>query len=152
LRHTRLFFRSFPKILGLFNKMFSLTLERYNEVPPTEPTASELAEESTLRLAQIIVHYLARTVFDAFGDLLILAGNGRGFGAMPMLRVMYEHLVTAAFIAQNPTEAKRFDDNAKLQKGKIWNRTVAMVPDAKVLLTPEDVRKIEEAYSEAKAQ
>ena len=114
--------------------------------------AHELAEETNLRLAQIIVHYLARTVFDAFGDLLILAGNGRGFSAMTMLRVMYEHLVTAAFIAQNPAEAKRFDDNAKLQKGKIWKRTVAVVPDAKDLLTPEDIQRIEDAYSEAKAQ
>jgi hypothetical protein len=142
------FLREFPEILSLFNKMFALTLERYNEGPQTEPTP----EEAELRLAQIIVHYLARTVFDAFGDLLILAGNGRGFAAMIMLRVMYEHLVTAAFIAQNPSEAKRFDDNANLQKGKIWNRTLSVVPDAKDLLTPEDVRKIEESYSEAKAQ
>jgi len=146
------FLREFPEILDLFNKMFELTLQRYNEIPDTEPTAPELAEETNVRLAQIIVHYLARTVFDAFGDLLILACNGRGFSAMTLLRVMYEHMVTAAFIAQNPAEAKRFDDNARLQKGKIWNRTVAVVPDAKDLLTPEDIQKIEEAYSEAKAQ
>jgi hypothetical protein len=146
------FLREFPEILSLFNKMFALTLERYNEVPHTEPTGPELAEETNVRLAQIIVHYLARTVFDAFGDLLILAGNGRGFAAMMTLRVMYEHLVTAAFIAHNPDEAKRFDDNAGLQKGKVWNRTVEIVPNAKDLLTPEDVQKIQEAYLEAKAR
>ena len=37
------FLREFPEILRLFNKMFDLTLERYNEVPQTEPTGPELA-------------------------------------------------------------------------------------------------------------
>lgn len=146
------FLREFPDILRLFNQMFSLTLERYNQLPQRGLAESTDSEDTNLRLAQIIVHFLARIVFDAFGDLLILAGNGRGFAAMMMLRVMYEHLVTAAFIAQNPTEAKRFDDNAKLQKGKVWNRIVAVAPNAKDLLTPDDIQKIQEAYAEAKAQ
>jgi hypothetical protein len=146
------FVREFPNLQGLSDKMFKMTLEGYNGVTETEPVEPEIAEETALRLAQIIVHYLARTIFDAFGDLLLLAGNGRGFAAMTMLRVMYEHLVTAAFIAQNPAEAKRFDDNASLQKGKIWNRTVAVVPDVKDMLTPEDVQRIEDLYAEAKAQ
>jgi Family of unknown function (DUF5677) len=78
------------------------------------------------------------------GDLLILAGNGRGFAARMMLRLMYEHLVTAAFISQHPSEAKRFDDNAGLQKGKIWNRTIELVPEVKSALTSEETQKVED--------
>lgn len=75
------FLREFPEIQKLADKMFALTLEHYNEQPQTELAELQPAEQTSLRLAQIIVHYLARTVFDAFGDLLILAGNGRGIAA-----------------------------------------------------------------------
>jgi hypothetical protein len=75
------FLREFPEIQKLAAKMFALTLEHYNERPQPEIEGLQPAEQASLRLAQIIVHYLARTVFDAFGDLLILAGNGRGIAA-----------------------------------------------------------------------
>jgi hypothetical protein len=145
------FLREFPEIQKLADKMFALTLEHYNEQPQTELTELKPQEQIALRLAQIVVHYLARTVFDAFGDLLILAGNGRGITAMVMLRIMYEHLVTAAFIAQYPAEAKRFDDNASIQKIKIWNRTVGILPEVKTIVAPEEIQKLEDASKEAKA-
>jgi len=145
------FLREFPEIQKLADKMFALTLEHYNEQPQTELAALKPEEQTSLRLAQIIVHYLARTVFDAFGDLLILAGNGRGIVARVMLRIMYEHLVTAAFISQYPAEAKRFDDNASIQKIKIWNRTVRILPEVKAIVAPEEIQKLEDASKEAKA-
>jgi hypothetical protein len=145
------FLREFPQIQKLASKMFALTLEHYNERPQTELEEPQLAEQNSLRLAQIIVHYLARTVFDAFGDLLVLAGNGRGIAARVMLRIMYEHLVTAAFLAQYPAGAKRFDDNASIQKIKIWNRTVRILPEVKTIIAPEEIQKLEDASKEAKA-
>ena len=141
------FLKEFPELKALAEKMFRLTLDRYREEPQTPDTQ----KQTELRLAQIIVHYLARTVFDAFGDLLILAGNGRGFAARIMLRVMYEHLVTAAFISLNPAEARRFDDNASLQKIKIWNRTLAIIPQARDSVPPEEIQKLEAASSEVRA-
>ncbi|MGB8786819.1 MAG: DUF5677 domain-containing protein [Candidatus Acidiferrales bacterium] len=146
------FLREFPEIKALADKMFRLTIESYNEHAPSELAEPELPEQTALRLAQIIVHYLARTAFDAFGDLLILAGNGRGFAARTMLRVMYEHLVTAAFISRNPAEAKRFDDNASVQKMKIWNRTLQIVPQAKDSVPAEQIQELAAASEEVKAQ
>jgi len=143
------FLREFPEIRALADKAFTLTLEKYNA---ELPTSMKEDEGTSIRLAQIIVFYLSRTAFDAFGDLLILAGNGRGFAARMMLRVMYEHLVTAAFISQNPSEARRFDESAGLQKGKIWNRTVELVPQVKGTMTPEQIQKVEESFENAKAQ
>jgi hypothetical protein len=101
------FLREFPEIQTLVNAMFTRALENYNQEPRIDQTGSEMpeAEQTGLRLAQIIVFYLGRTTFDDSGDLLILAGNGRGIGAKKFIRGMYEHLVTAAFIAQNPAEA-----------------------------------------------
>src|SRR6266478_9912270 len=68
-----------------------------------------------------------------------------------MLRIMYEHLATAAFISQYPAEAKRFDDNASIQKIKIWNRTLRILPEVKTIVAPEEIQKLEDASKEAKA-
>ena len=148
------FLREFPKIQTLVNAMFTQALENYNQEPRSDQTGSEIpeADQIGLRLAQIIVFYLGRTTFDDFGDLLILAGNGRGIGAKKLIRGMYEHLVTAAFIAQNPAEARAFNDHADVEKGKIWNRTVAIIPEVKNELTPEEVKDLEDRYARAQAK
>jgi hypothetical protein len=138
------FLQEFPEVLSLADKIFKLTLGRYNE--PSEKDNTEL------RLAQIIVFYLARTAFDDFGDMLLLAGNGRGIGARKLLRGMYEHLVTAGFIAQNPAEAKLFNDHAAIEKGKIWHRLVELDPNLKTESTPEELQGIEERFTKAQTQ
>jgi len=68
-----------------------------------------------------------------------------------MLRIMYEHLVTGAFISQYPAEAKRFDDNASIQKIKIWNRTLEILPEVKNLVAAEEIQKLDEASKQVRA-
>lgn len=43
-----------------------------------------------------------------FNELLLLAANGYGTGAQKILRVLYEHTVTARYIYVFPQEAERF--------------------------------------------
>src|SRR6185437_4571093 len=88
------FLREFPDMRALADKMFDLTLERYND--PSE------ADNTELRLAQIIVFYLGRTPFDDFRALLLIAANGTCTITKKLLRRMYDHLATAGFISQNP--------------------------------------------------
>lgn len=145
------FLREFPEIKALADKIFVLSIKRYNEETKIELTETEQAEDNARRHAQIIVHYLGRTAFDVFGDLLVLAGNGRGFGARVMLRVMYEHLVMAAFIAKNPAEAKRFGQHVSVQKIKIWNRTLTIIPQAKNSVPTAVIEKLEAASKEVRA-
>ncbi len=33
-----------------------------------------------------------------------LAGNGYGYGALKLLRSLFEHAVTLAFLSENPTQ------------------------------------------------
>jgi len=148
------FLREFPEIRTLFDRVFTLTLEHYNEVPTgeQETTEAQKAAETELRLAQIVVYSLARTAFDDFGDLLLLAGNGRGIGARKNLRGMYEHIVTAAFIAQNPAEATPFVEHAEVEKGKIWHRMVEANPDLTNELTPEETQDLERRYRQAQSK
>ena len=144
------FLREFPELKSLTEEMFKMSIEGYNAQFQTDEVES--AEEFTKRLAQIIVFYLGRTTFDAFGDLLILAGNGRGFAARMMLRVMYEHLITAAFIAYNPPEAKQFSEHASIQKGKVLNRSMKIIPNIKNTLGDDTIRKVQEQFQQARSQ
>jgi Family of unknown function (DUF5677) len=143
------FLLELPKIQSLTGRVFTLTKQRYQSQPDTvEPSPSEQA----LRLAQIIEQTLAATAYEAFNDLLILAGNGRGFAAKMLLRVMYEHLVTAAFIAVYPDEAKPFNDNASVQKLKIWKRTLEVIPRVSQSVPVEVIEKLQEAANRTKAE
>ena len=72
------FLREFGEVQRLADKMWDMALEKYNEPPQTEPKGQELEKYTALRLAQIIVFYLARTTFDAVNDVFILAGNCQG--------------------------------------------------------------------------
>jgi hypothetical protein len=146
------FLREFPEIQKLADKMWSATLQRYNQPLISEPTGEDLEKHVSLRLAQIIVFYLAKTSFDCLYDIFILAGNYRGFAAKMMLRPMYEHLVTASFIALKPEEARLFDDNASIQKWKIWTRTVEVIPQVKDSVSPEQISTLDKRQQEARSQ
>jgi hypothetical protein len=146
------FLREFHELQKLDDKMRDAALEKYNQPPQTEPEGQELEKYTGLRLAQIIVLYLARTTSDAFNDVFVLAGNCRGFAAKMMLRPMYEHLVTASYIALKPEEAKRFDDHAVIEKWKVWNRTLKVVPKVKDIVPAEDIVKLDEKQKAVRAQ
>ena len=128
---TRSFLREFEELQKLADKIWDTVLKKYNEPPQTKLDGQEVEKDIALRLAQVIVFYLARTTFDGLNDVFILAGNCRGFAAKMMLRVMYEHLVTASFIALKADEAKVFDDHGVIEKWKVWNRTLKVIPKVK---------------------
>jgi hypothetical protein len=65
---------------------------------------------------------------------------------------MYERVVTAAFIAANPPEARLFLSHSYIQRGKLWNRLKAILPNVKDKRTPEQVKEFDDAYREAKAE
>ncbi len=146
------FLREFTELQNLADKMWDMALEKYNQPPQTKPEGQELEKDTALRLAQIIVFYLARTTFDVLNDVFILAGNCRGFAAKMMLRVMYEHLVTASFIALKPEEAKAFDDHGVIEKLKVWNRTLKVIPQVRDIVPAETIAKLDEQQRRVRAQ
>ena len=63
------FLQEFPALQSLANKMWDAALDRYNEPLDNVPVGEELEKATALRLAQIIVFYLARASFDCFYDI-----------------------------------------------------------------------------------
>ncbi len=104
------------------------------------------------RMAEAVVFYLGRAAADDFGEVLILAGNGRGIGAYKILRGIYERVVTAAFIAKVPSEARIFLSHSFIEREKLWKRLKELLPDIKDERTPEQTKEFEDECKEAKAK
>jgi hypothetical protein len=144
------FLEEFPALEELVYESFRLAEEKCYPESQSTPTGAEPTDNE---VAQKVALYLERAIFDDFGELLILAGNGLGIGAKKTLRSMYERLVTAMFIAKFPTEAKIFLAHADIEKGKVLNRAIATVPElVKTDFTPEEIKRIQDAKKAAEAK
>jgi hypothetical protein len=142
------FLREFPHIHVLLTKTFIRALARPSEeavehLPDGDPAV--VAFENKI-IANRLVFYLGRTAADDFGELLILSGNGYGVGALKILRGMYERIVTAAYIAKNPSEARVFVEDDTIKKWKLWREYVTVMPELRTRYTDEQVRELEERY------
>jgi hypothetical protein len=151
------FLQEFREIANLLQKTFFRTLESpcREELERIEdlPDDSEPAREFMRRvMAERLVFYLGRILVDDFNELMTLAGNGLGFGALKILRSMFEHMVTAAFIAQNSSEAPVFLEDSPIKRGKIWNRTVKDMPSIRERYTAPHVDSLLRNYWDALAR
>ena len=57
-----------------------------------------------------VIFSLGLLAHEDFEEIFILAGNGLGFGALKLIRGLYERVVTAAYLQRHPIEIKAFVD------------------------------------------
>jgi hypothetical protein len=99
----------YPDQWEAFEKRNAKFIEHF----PTLKRALDMAfirEFTTTTPADRAIHFLGRLCIEDFMELLCLAANGYGIGAMKLLRGLYERVVTAAYLAKNPDEADLFLD------------------------------------------
>jgi hypothetical protein len=126
--------------------------ERSNDLrmlPEGDAAASQFEDKLS---AERIIFFLGRMVVDDFGEILMLSGNGYGFGAYKIVRGMYERVVTAMYIAKNPAEARKFALQSAIDKSKLWERTVVAFPEMANRCTEEQVRFLKEESDRARRQ
>jgi len=148
------FLREQHKIHLLLTKTFIRPLARPSEegiegLPDDDPAV--IAFENKI-IANRLIFYLGRAAADDFGELLVLSGNGYGIGALKILRGMYERMVTAAFLAKNPSEARIFAENDVIQKWKLWREHVEIMPELEDRYTEEQKKEFEERYKAIRAK
>jgi hypothetical protein len=124
-------------------------IERIRRLPDSDP---EVVEFDNRVLADRIVFFLGRIAADDFGELLVLSGNARGIGACKILRGMYERVVTMAYIAKNPSEARPFADDAAIKKWRLWSSILEVAPESKGTVPEEVVKALEKEFQEAHAK
>jgi hypothetical protein len=94
--------------------------------------------------------YLGRICVEEFNEILLLAGNGSGVGALKVLRGMFERAVTSAYILQNQDEAERFLDYHKVHKYKAYNHAKKLGQFGPKL-SPETIKQINDEFEAVKA-
>ncbi len=69
-----------------------------------------MRSESDFAPADRVIFFCGRLCVEDFMEILLLCGNAYGFGAMKILRGMYERAVTARYLHLHPEEAEDFVD------------------------------------------
>jgi hypothetical protein len=108
------------------------------DLPDDDPRVLAVEDRYEANIASFV---LARTAIDDFSELLILASNGWGIGALKTLRGMYERVVTSAYVALEPPVSRALVDDTWVQSWRTWKRAVALVP---TVATSEKVREMAE--------
>lgn len=98
--------------------------------------------------AERVVFALGRLSVEDFMEILLLCGNGYGIGGLKLLRGLYEHAVTAAYIASNPQEAETFLEYHHIHLGKLFNHAEQLF-DMSSLFSPQKIDEIRKSYQQA---
>jgi hypothetical protein len=107
-----------------FEKRNAKFIERF----PTLKRALDMAfvrEFTTNTPADRAIYFLGRLCIEDFMELLCLAANGYGVGALKLLRGLYERVVTAAYLSKNPEEADLFLDFRFISRHKALQAYIA---------------------------
>jgi hypothetical protein len=91
------------------------------------------------------VYLLVSMTAGGLQELLILAGNGAGVGAMKISRGMFESAVMAEYLRLNGSEV---DDYLEYGRVLAWKR-VQQYPDG---FNPEKVKQVEDEYNRVKTR
>jgi hypothetical protein len=65
---------------------------------------------------------------------------------------MYERLVTAAYVAKNPSEARPFVEDDAIKKWKLWQQTIEVMPDLKDSIPKQKIDSLQAEYKRVKAK
>jgi hypothetical protein len=94
------------------------------------------------------VYFYGNLVAEDFMELFLMAVNGYGYGAMKLLRSMYEHTVTLKYLHDHPDELQAFFDFDRVQQYKLMKPILETFGEA---VMPQDiVEETERRYKEVK--
>lgn len=96
--------------------------------------------------ADKVVFFTGRLCVEDFNEIFLLCANGYGFGALKILRGLYERTVTAGYISKNPQEAELFLEYHFVHKGKMLNHAKTFFGDLKDQIDPKDIEDTEKKY------
>lgn len=75
-----------------------------------------------------IILLLGRLCLEDFMEVMLLAGNGYGVGALKIVRGLYERAVTIAYLVENPDQTDDFLDYARVEQFKAVSAWVETNP------------------------
>ncbi len=103
---------------------------------------------STDNPADRVVFGFGYLIADEFMEVLVLAANGFGTGALRVTRLMFEQLVTASYISTNPNQVNPFVNYYWIQQKKL--ATAVEQSGGGSLIKPEKLAEINDNYEKYK--
>ncbi len=94
------------------------------------------------------VYFYGNLVSEDFMELFLMAVNGYGFGAMKLLRSMYEHTIVLKYLHEHPEDLQAFFDFDRVQQKKLMYQILEVF--GKDALPPEKIAETEQRYAEVK--
>lgn len=101
--------------------------------------------------ADRVAFILGHLSVEEFGEILLLAANGCGIGAIKLLRALFERVVTLAYIAKNPLEAERFLRYHDVHRGKHLNHVKRLLAGS-ASVSPAQMADVQAAYTAAREE
>jgi hypothetical protein len=140
--HNKRFFDRLPKFVPTFQRLVGLS----NKILGRESHPTNRAED--------VCFGLAHTCREDYFEVLFLAANGHGEGALKLLRGLYERAVTLAYIARHPEKADRFLHFAAIQEYRATKAALRVVMEEQfdAALGVGSVSRRKEAYEQFKPE
>ena len=100
---------------------------------------------------QFVIFYLSVFIVQAHQEAILLVGHGLSSGAVKVLRGMFEALVVAKYLVQNPTEVEDYRDYHKVILWKRYQYLAKVEPQkAKREISQDRAKEISAEYEAVK--
>jgi hypothetical protein len=96
--------------------------------------------------ADRVVFLLGRLCVEDFNEVFLLSGNGYGFGALKILRGLYERAVTSGYIAKHPDQAEIFLEYHHIHQGKMLTHAKPLFEKSRHQISDEEIKNTEKLY------
>lgn len=123
---------AFTRLHGVINLAFTRSLGAANDIDK-------------------FVYFYGNLVAEDFMELFLMAVNGYGFGAMKLLRSMYEHTVTLKYLHDNPNKLQAFINYHAVQHYKLVKQFVDTF-DTDNPLSAETIANAKQRYDKVKEE
>ncbi len=114
----------------------------------------ELAEavKKAAEPVEKVVFLLVRITTIGMIELLTLAGNGAGPGAMKIARGMFESSTVSEYLRRNPQEAQVYLEFTHIIHWNRYQQLLKSSPDAAKKIEPRKVKELERNYNRARTR
>ena len=126
---------------------YSSQLDAIRNLEPLMNDMFRMADENAIEPVQKVVYIIVRVAAETLNDVLILAGNGSGVGAMKMTRGMFESAVMAEYLRRNPAEADDFREHSYIRNWNRYQMLLETAPEKAKEVTPDTVKQLEANYN-----
>ncbi|MCX6599260.1 MAG: DUF5677 domain-containing protein [Acidobacteria bacterium] len=123
--------QSLPEFAELFHAAFQCIPQIVLETPPAEDD----------HVGTLLIELMMASMRD-LDDIMLLCSHDRHWGALKLLRVLFERTTTLKYIAQNPSEARAFIDFDAMD----WKPILSGIEERfGIKAKPETLERINEA-------